>query len=309
VDPEQLNHFGCTAFDVACNAPAALGSFRRDLLLQALLEAGLDVLDDRLFSPIQLTNVYNEMRHEVLFGSRSNNSEYELQAVLHEQLTAAVEERNLNCNRDLLKPALRRVLSTYTEVASTDSATIVEAALQYLERMSEGKKQIVRLCQERIHKEDAVRLGEKLNLLQMRERANTEALLEFDWFRPVDVDDLFLSYIDNMIDQLEALKPAKGDAENIEGLIEMMQNTIPSFRELSVLGLPTSDFSVLGMPASDGDEIERADSARCLAPLDTQLEQGGSCADWFQTDGSASIDVERKASIVQTPVGFYRPEL
>lgn len=48
-------------------------------------------------------------------------------------------------------------------------------------------------------------------------------LLKFDWFRPVDSEDVFLSHIDNLIQQLEELDPVTTDGENVERLIEVLE--------------------------------------------------------------------------------------
>ncbi|KAK5167061.1 uncharacterized protein LTR77_007791 [Saxophila tyrrhenica] len=305
-DPSQLNCFGTTAFDVACDAPAALGSFRRDLLLQALLESGRDILDTRLFGPTRLTSIYTKMRHEVLFGDRSSHSDFELRNALLEELTEAAWQRNLTSDRKLPETALKRVLASHALAAFTDADTVLREALDYLRLMCEGKKQIVLLCKQRLHKGTCVRLSEHINLLQMAEKANTAALLEFDWFRPVDVEDLFSSYVDSLIDQLEAIRPTSRDqADNIEGLIDLLQNAIPSSGELCQRKAKEDDT----------DSIERPDSAKWFPSLviDTNVSGEGGCgsySDWLagEQSSAASEERERKESIVKTPVEFYGPK-
>ncbi|KAK3049871.1 hypothetical protein LTR09_008791 [Extremus antarcticus] len=283
--------------------PAALGSFRRDLLLQALLESEKDILDHRLFRPTRLTTVYSKMRHDVLFGDRSSHSDFELRAALLEELTEAAWQRNLTSDRKLPETALKRVLASHALAAFTDADTILHDALNYLELMCKGKKQIVTLCKQRLNKETCVRLGENLNLLEMAEKANTTALLEFDWWRPVDVEDLFATYIDSLVDQIEVLSPvSRQENDNIRGLIDLLQDAIPCHGAAAVL------------KPSDQDAISshRPDSAKGLSTLviDTDLSVDGSCGSYSEwlVGGQAELEERaRKESIVKTPVEFYAP--
>ena len=170
-DPRHRNHAGYTAYDIACDSAPELGSFRKDLLLQAMLESGSNINDDRLLAPRRLSHFYTSMFQEIL---------------------------------------------------------------DYLNRMFQGKGRVVVMRRERLPMQLWESLRGYVDWPQMMDRALTAALLEFDWFRPVDAEDVFLSQVDTLIEQLEDLDINDEGCVQIAHLIEVLQNSIPSYRAVSI---------------------------------------------------------------------------
>ena len=258
----------------------------------------MDIQDSRLLTPTRLTSTYTDMRHAVLFGHQFSHSEYEIRTALLERLTEATQQRNLMPDRRLLEAALKRVMRSYALAAFTDSESIFNDTLRYLELMCEGKTEIIRLCRIRLRKEVWSVTGRNLNLLGMAQQAHTTALLEFDWFRPVDVEDLFSSYADVMIEQLEALSPAERERGNVAECIDLLQNAIPSYRALSIRETKSAV----------AQSQARPDSAKGLPNSETSGAEGNVDSLWPIEDGVHGEERERKVSIATTPAEYYGPK-
>lgn len=308
-DPSNADNAGRTSFDIACDAPPTYGSFRRDLLLQALLESDGEISDSRLFAPTRLTDIYTQTSHEILFNDPSPHAEAELRAELLERITEAMEQRGTLTDSKLHSAALTRTLSSYTLGTFVDRETIFNDTLRYMDMMCRGKSEIVRLCKARFSKIASVQLGESLNLLQMAQSANTSALLEFDWWRPVDVEDLFSTYVDFLIERLETIRDENREtASDVAGLVDMLQNAVPSYQTCTLRGRQCSPRSVQAeeRPPDSGKEFLTVPRARESGGA--QHEGYGSYRDWLScldVQDRAEEDKARKESIVATPVEFY----
>ena len=149
-DPTQPNHAGYTAYDLACNTAPEFGSFRRDLLLQALIESESDIQDDRLLAPPDFTAFYTSIHRETICGNSSTDMMSQLRKALLDRLTCTANHRNITPSRRLHEAAVDRVLTSCNPRALIEPNAILDEALDYLERMGEAKKQIVRMTKERL---------------------------------------------------------------------------------------------------------------------------------------------------------------
>ena len=275
-DPNQMNHAGHTAFDLACNTTPEFGSLRRDLLLQALMESGNDIQDDRLLASPRFTFLYTSMYHDTFSSKPSYNTMFDLREALLDKLSDDSNCRNITASRKLHEAAIDRVLASYTELRIPDPNVVFDETLDYLERISDAKKDIVRMTKLRLPNQSWMRFGTSLNWLQMTSQAQTVALVAFDWFRPVDLEDFFSTYVDNLIEQLENLSPHSSNDENIERLKDMLEHAVPSYRSATVRRVNCEELS---------------HCSKSIFELHVEVER------------------VRQASIVQTPLEFYRPEL
>ena len=279
-DSHHANYAGLTASDLACNAPPELGSFRRDVLLQALLETNTNISDVRLLRPTRLARSYTKMHHHLLFGDQSLHTKQQLRIELLDCLANALERQNIISSPRLQEAALDRILSSHAQPHFVNPAIIVRESLAYLYRMCECKKQIVAMSKERLPNHIWIRFGGSMNSLHMIDQAQAAALLEFDWLRPVDTEDVFSSYVDNLIEQIEDRYQGKDDVE-IENLVEVLQIAIPSYRALSIrrAGRGAADF------------CRMADAKGHLQICTSEI--------------SVAEDRGRQESIVKTPIEFY----
>ena len=81
-DPSQANHRGLSVFDIACRPSRGFGTFRRDALLQALIESGGDILDERVLAPTRLSTSYTSWHHALICGA------FELRTALINRFTS-----------------------------------------------------------------------------------------------------------------------------------------------------------------------------------------------------------------------------
>ncbi|KAK3701903.1 hypothetical protein LTR37_015214 [Vermiconidia calcicola] len=300
-DPTLSNNAGDTTIDVACDAPPELGSFRRDLLLQALLESSSDIPERLLLHSTKLTRSYTRMHNANLFLDRSMSPSIHLRAELLETLTDAAEQRNILSCPKLRGAALDRVLTAADYI---DPEVVLREALAYLTQMCEAKQQLVSMCRDRIPNHTVIKFAPYVDLLQFANKARMAALLDFDWNRPVDMEDMFAIYVDHLIEQLEDLAgPNEIDVDVIEDAIEVLQNAIPSYRACSLRSSSSGNVSMV-------DPFDVAGSTKELPMLTTKMKCVDQSTHWMENEAMAQERTrqESNVSIVKTPVEFYRPE-
>ena len=299
-DPSQPNYAGFTTFDLACSTSTkfGFGSFRRDVLLQALLESGSDIPDERLLAPPRLTAFYTKTHQAKICGAVSApDMTFFFRAALFDRLNIAVDCHNAR----LHEAAIDRVLSSDAPSDHLDQDILFEKVLGYFHRMMEGKKDVVRMVKERLSHQTWMNFGKDLHWHGMTDQARTAALLEFDWFRPVDPEDVFLRFVDNLIEQLEDLGPSEADGDGIGRLIEVLENAIPSYRAVSVKKTTSDPLPPPAHSMSNDEDDATQVTLKGTLKLIVQSDHEG-------TTPSAD-ERERQESIVKTPVEYYRPEL
>jgi phosphopantetheinyl transferase (holo-ACP synthase) len=303
-DPRHRNHAGYTVYDIACDGAPEFGSFRKDLLLQALLESRSNINDDRLLAPRRLTQFYTSMHHDQICGSYAAKEAAIFRKALCERLRNYVDYHRLNARSDVQEAAVDRVMASETSKWTANPDAVFQEILDYLNRMFQGKGRVVIMRRERLPIQIWESLQGYVDWPQMMDRALTAALLEFDWFRPVDPEDVFLSQVDNLIEQLEDLDISDEGRVQIEHLIEVLQNSIPSYRAVSISksegdASNSSARSTASDGASSSNSSPRVERAATLS-LQTNVELVG-----VLRDG----EMDRKASIAKTPAEYYPPTL
>lgn len=297
-DPNQSNHCGYTAFDLVCSISSKFGSFRRDLLLHALLESRSDIQDERLLAPTEFTASYTSSHHAMISGVSSPEMAYIFRTTLLNRTANAIECRNIK----LHEASVDRVLSSHAPAYILREDSIFLEVLDYLQRMEGGNKQLVRMARARLSHETWTRFSQNLDWLQMTSQAQIAALLEFDWFRPVDPEDVFLSYVDFLIEQLDDLRPNEPNSRNIDRLIEALENAIPSYRAVSVKKRASETPSFCsGLILWDKGN---AMTVTCKETLTLCIP-----SDADRAVGQAVEERERQESLVKTPIEYYGPEL
>lgn len=303
-DPRHRNHAGYTVYDIACDGAPEFGSFRKDLLLQALLESRSNINDDRLLAPRRLTQFYTSMHHDQICGGYAGQEAAIFRKALCERLRNYVDYHRLNARSDVQEAAVDRVMASETSKWTANPDAVFQEILDYLNRMFQGKGRVVIMRRERLPIQIWESLQGYVDWPQMMDRALTAALLEFDWFRPVDPEDVFLSQVDNLIEQLEDLDISDEGRVQIEHLIEVLQNSIPSYRAVSISksegdASNSSARSTASDGASSSNSSPRVERAATLS-LQTNVELVG-----VLRDG----EMDRKASIAKTPAEYYPPTL
>ena len=303
VDSRKRNHTGLTAHDIACDTAPEFGSFRKDVLLQALLESGVHVNDDRLLAPRSLTQFYTAMHHERVCGGYAGQEATFYRKALCSRLKNYVDYHHLNVWTSIQEAAIDRILSTDTSKWTTNPDLTFREILDYLQPIVHCKSRVMNMRRERLPSQVWQGLPANLDWPQMVETALTAAVLEFDWFRPVDPEDVFLSQIDNLIEQLEDLDIGDQSRENIDRLIEVLQNSIPSYRAVSITKIDsdvsnTSSRSI-GSDGASSSTTPQTERSSTLS-LETDLQPAGHLRE---------SDIGRKESIAKTPAEYYPPEL
>ena len=131
----------------------------------------------------------------------------------------------------------------------------------------------------------------------MTDEAETTALSEFDWFRPVDPEDIFLSYVDSMIQGLEELKPGKVREEQVQRLIKELENAVPSSRAYARRDSRIQDESSLcSKPSVSINTVPR------IITSETKFDG----VDAAQLPRRGTEERQRQESIVKTPLQFYQ---
>ena len=277
-DPSQANHTGFSAFDMACFNWASVGSFRRDILLQALIESGSDVTDDRLLIPPKLTSSYTAFHHALVRGDAHATATFYLRRTLTNKLACTTGQSRRTAPESILYDvAVDRVLFSHANEESLNIDIAFDQAFEYLQSMVGVKKQVAFMFEERVPYNIWLHLRDLLNVPQ----AEVNSLLEFDWFRYVDPEDVFLNQVDNLIQQLEDFSPGAISFENVKRLIQILESTLQR------------------SPNSGAEQLE---SSPAMDYFDRSPEEE-------QVDFYNVQEVEpphlRKESIVPTPVRFY----
>ncbi|KAK3669199.1 hypothetical protein LTR78_010922 [Recurvomyces mirabilis] len=99
--------------------------------------------------------------------------------------------------------------------------------------MIKGKNKIVIMTKDRLAYRSWIPYGRLVNVIKITEESELAALLEFDWWRPVDNEDLFVSYVENLIQRFEDFKEQQGHHEQINQLIAKIENALPSHAEMT----------------------------------------------------------------------------
>ena len=305
-DPRHRNHAGYTVYDIACDSTPEFGSFRKDLLLQAMLESRSNINDDRLLAPRRLTNFYTSMHHDQICGGYAATEAATYRKALCERLRNYVDYHRINARSDVQEATIDRVMASETSKWTANPDEVFQEILEYLNHMFQAKGRVVFMRRERLPTQVWESLQGYVDWPQMIDRALNAALLEFDWFRPVDPEDVFLSQVDILIEQLEDLDINDEGRARIEHLIEVLQNSIPSYRAVSI-SKSESDASNNSTRNSTSDRASSsANSPRVSVSkgstlsLQTNVEIVGVLKD---------DEMGRKASIAKTPAEYYPPAL
>jgi hypothetical protein len=299
-DPRQRNHAGYTVYDIACDGPPELGSFRKDLLLQAMLECGRPVEDDRVLAPRWPTQYYTTKHHEMICGGYAAQEGAAYRKALSDRLRNYVEYHRVSARPSIQAAAVERIMSSEPSKWTSNPDATFHEVLEYLQRIIHGKTRVVAMRRERLPTQIWEGLQGQVDWPQMVEHALTVSILEFDWFRPVDAEDVFLSHVDNLIEQLEDLDVGEDNRAYINHLIQVLQNSIPSYRAVSLSSDTTnlSPNSSLSTPASSNGS-PRTERSSTLS-VQTPATSPGILAE---------SDIGRKESIAKTPAEYYPPEL
>lgn len=301
-DPRQRNHAGYTAFDVACDGPPEFGSFRRDLLLQALLECGSPVADDRILAPRRLTHFYTIKQHEMICGGYAAQEGAAYRKALSDRLRNYVDYHRISAHRSIQDTTIKRIMSTEPSKWTSNPDAVFQEVLQYLQHIIHGKTRVAAMRRERLPSQIWEGLQRHVDWPQMVDQALTASILEFDWFRPVDSEDVFLSHVDNLIEQLEDLDVGEENRAYIDHLIQVLQNSIPSYRavSLSTLDSETANSSPKSSASTPTSSHSSPRARSFTLSVQTSASSSGVAAD---------SDIGRKESIAKTPAEYYPPEL
>ena len=302
-DPRQRNHAGYTAYDIACDGPPELGSFRKDLLLQAMLECGRPVEDDRLLAPRRTTQFYTSKHHEMICGGYAALEGAAYRKALSDRLRNYVDYHRLSARPSIQAAAIERIMSSEPSKWTSSPDSTFQEVLEYLQRIIHGRTRVVAMRRERLPTQIWEGLQGQVDWPQMVERALTASILEFDWFRPVDPEDVFLSHVDTLIEQLEDVDVGEENRAYINHLVQVLQNSIPSYRAISLSTLDSdpanlSPHSNSSAPASSNGSPRTARSS--TLSVQTPATSPGVLAE---------SDIGRKESIAKTPAEYYPPEL
>jgi hypothetical protein len=298
-DPRQRNNAGYTAYDIACNGPFELGSFRKDLLLQAILESRSCINDDRLLAPRRLTHFYTSMQHDMICGKYSTQQTAIFRKALSDRLRNYVDYHRIPARSNVQHAAIDLVLSSDPAKWTANPDAVFHEVLDYLQRLLHGKARVAAMTRERLPPQICEGLQGHVDWPQMMDRALTASILEFDWFRPVDPEDVFLSHVDHLIEQLEDLDTGDEARDYIDYVIQVLQNSIPSYRAVSV---SKSDSSASRRSTWSGPSTTSSSSNSPRTQRSSTLS--------LQTDTSSLValnesDISRKESIAKTPAEYY----
>ena len=299
-DPRQRNNAGYTAYDIACNGPSELGSFRKDLLLQALLETRSSINDDRILAPRRLSQCYTIRHHEMICGGYSAQQNAIFRKALSDRLRNYVDYHRIPAQSNVQHAAIDRILSSDPTKWTSNPDVVFHEVLDYLQRLLHGKARVAAMRRDRLPPHMSEGSQGYVNWPQMVDQALTASILEFDWFKPVDPEDVFLSHVDNLIEQLEDLDTGDQSREYIDHSIQVLQNSIPSYRAVSLSN-------------ADSESPRRSTWSAPSSNSSSPRTQRSSTLS-LQTDTSSPVsfnetDIGRKESIAKTPAEYYPPEL
>lgn len=304
-DPYLLNHRMESVMDIACRPSAEFGSFRRDALHQALLRSGYAVTDERLLAPPRYTQSYTDCHHALLHDRlpQAERSCVDLKASLLSKLIDCVDCSGALTGYRLHETAVDRVLSLYAGLhAEAHPHELFSVALRYLRLLIEGKKQLVIMIKDRLPYQLWRPYGQRIDWLRLVEETETAALLDFDWFKPVDYEDLFLSQVDGLIQQLEEFALRYGPGENIGPLIDVLENALPSHREVCQREKAESDPATLEVLRQGTRQLPT------IVTLHTPGLPGQADSD-DRVDSLSPEERPRQLSMTKTPIEFYSPPI
>lgn len=315
-DLSVRNASGESAFDVACRPSAELGSFRRDTLCAAAIRVGQGLprmaTDDRLWTPPTFTDAYTRQVHNQL----CDRSAADARTNLLSRIIGCADLWSPYMRYRLHEAAVDRTirLNQNDKQNTTHPFQHFSSALQYLRSMIEGKRQLYLMIKERItYQQWRPYLPVNINWLQLEDEAETLALLGFDWFRPVDYEDLFATFVDSLIEQFQITGLDR------EKLVKVMEETVPSYRELSQRRCPTLNaerchdgrdhplqvreeaFCQLSEPCSPNTHSlpRRVPHEPLNIEVDSEIEP------YKRRDSMSPQTRPRIPSIMKTPIEFY----
>lgn len=286
--PTQMNHASLSAFDVACRAQAQHGSFRRDILLQALIETGSDIPDDRLLMPTELTTTYTSLHHAIICGDPQARADFHLRQALVNRLAFETHRPSIGPRSELYDSSVDRVLNTSPQWNAVDPNIAFRDAQLYLQRIIAARKQLKHMIEERISYETWT----KVSRLVDAQQAQNSALLEFDWFQPVEPEDVFISQIDNLILRLEDIDSRSISMDAVDRLMWILEDAVPKAPRCNSGNITTAAAAL--EPPAQRPHITITLNERQMTSSDDQ--------------SSASPDSPRKESMVKTPTHFYVSE-
>jgi len=300
------NDDGQSTMDIATASSPELGSYRQDVLLCALVRSGCRVTDQRLFRSPTLTQRYTSGQYALLrHGSNDlHETRNDLRSRLLKKLIGCVDCSSVFSKYSLHETAVDRVLSMCDGcVDEADASALFSTVLRYLRLMIEGKKQIVHMTKDRLPYQTWSPYGQDLDWLKLTDEAETAALVEFDWFRSVDYEDLFITRADTLIQQLEDWKLQHGPSNNIDRLQGIIENTLPSHREMRERedGQRHADASTLHIEHRVG---------RLSGIRTSNLPKHEACRQDILDSRRDSMSPEqrpRHCSILETPSEYYPP--
>lgn len=301
-DPTQRNNTGYTVYDIACNGPPETGSCRRDLLLQALLEAGRYINDDRLLAPARFTQCYTNMNHAMISGGYAAQQTDFLRKALRDRLKNYIDFHRLNARTRVQEVAVNRILASNPAIWTQYPDKLFHDVLGYLQRMFQGQKKLSMMRKERLPPTVWTGFQSTVDWSHMVEQSLTAAILEFDWFRPVQLEDVFVILVDSLIEQLEDLDTDDEGQQHVQNLIEVLQNSIPSYRAMSI-------------SRSDGDSSISSSRATTSSGRNRSTEPNSPASSLsLRTDFEVPDKFKhghrgRQESIAKTPAEYYPPEL
>lgn len=298
------NDQGLNAVDLACEESEKHGTFRRDLLLQALSKCQISIRDSRLVGPPRYTAIYTSTCFN---RAEDNDASSRIRAYLLSDLTDAVDCGSVYVRRKLHEMAVGRVMSRYKGKALPSYDQLHSMALQYLRRMVTGKQQLYSMVTERLPYQSWIPYAQRLPWFKINEDSELAGLLDFDWFLPVDTEDLFATYVDNVIQRIEdqmVLQPENDDLGHLKGVLE---RALPSFQAMS-----QRESSVVESIESPPPLTEVPELATSPLTPDTDSHDGSSVESWTTPrERRDSLSPERafpRRSIQMTPLHMYGPD-
>jgi hypothetical protein len=243
------------------------------------------------------------MNYEMICGGYSTQQTAIFRKALSERMRNYVDYHRIPARWNAQRAAIDRVLSSDPAKWTASPDAVFHEVLDYLQRILHGKTRVAAMIRERLPPQICEGLQGHANWPQMVDQALTASILEFDWFRPVDPEDVFLSHVDHLIEQLEDLDTSDEALEYIDHVIQVLQNSIPSYR------------AVL-MSKSDSNASRRttwSGPSSTSSSISSPRTQRSSTLS-LQTDTSSPValsesDISRKESIAKTPAEYYPPEL
>ncbi|KAK4565563.1 hypothetical protein LTR86_004180 [Recurvomyces mirabilis] len=285
-NPLTCNYAGQSAIDLACEADGA-GRHRRSALRQALFDTRCPVIDRRLTEP----------KHSPTKGDDMMYKEADpIRARLLRKVVLEVDCSGAFTRYQVHEAAVDRVITQMHTANGYHFDHLFFATVQYLRLMIKGKNKIVIMTKDRLAYRSWIPYGRLVNVIKITEESELAALLEFDWWRPVDYEDLFVSYVENLIQRFEDFKEQQGHHEQINQLIAKIENALPSHAEMTQRSAGTVSTIHSDDPPSE-QPVELPMRSGAVLPAG----RGGST----QYDFAVGTNDLKRFSIVKTPTEFY----